>query len=423
MDARLCSCQGKEVIRLTECRSSGTDLEVVLDLGRQPLGNGFRGPEDHAEEVMFDLLCGFSEESCLFQLVEQPAAEIMFHDEYAFKTGTSGAMVHHFTAIAATLADKFSLEPNDSFVIELGSNDGTFLRPFAKRGVRHLGVEPSANVAAMSEEFGVRVLTEFFSPDVAAAILEADGKADLIYAANVMCHIDGIRGVAEGMANLLSDRGVVVFEDPYLGSVLEKNAYDQIYDEHVFLFSALSVRNIFAPFGLELIDVERLPVHGGSMRYTLAANGHRDVSCAVGELIGRERDLGMHRTQTYHDFAGRVAKSGRRLRETLERLAAEGSDIVAFGATSKSTTVYNYSNVGPDLIRVIFDNTPSKQGRLSPGVHIPVVPDTGFLDSGADIAFLGAWNHKKEILEHNRAFTERGGRWLTHVPEVALLDG
>jgi SAM-dependent methyltransferase len=406
---------------MAECRSSGTGLEVVLDLGRQPLGNGFRRADDQSEEVFFDLRCGFAEDSCLFQLIEQPPAEEMFHDEYAFKTGTSGAMVEHFTQLAGTLGEKYNLESSDSFVVELGSNDGTFLKPFASRGVRHLGVEPSANVAAMSQEAGVRVLTEFFSIDAAATILASDGKADLIYAANVMCHIDGIRGVAEGMSSLLSDRGVVVFEDPYLGSVLEKNSYDQIYDEHVFLFSALSVQRIFAPFGLELIDAELLPVHGGSMRYTLAKSGSREMSEAVESVIRREYDMGMHLTQTYHDFARRVAESGRRLNEVLQQLAAEGTNIVAFGATSKSTTVYNYSNIGPDLIREIFDNTPSKQGLLSPGVHIPVVPDTGFLDSGADVAFLGAWNHKAEILTHNSAFTQRGGRWLTHVPEVALV--
>jgi methylation protein EvaC len=408
---------------MTVCRSFGAELEVVLDLGRQPLGNGFRFPDDESEEVFFDLRCGFSEVSCLFQLIEQPPAEEMFHGDYAFKTGTSGAMVRHFTELAASLVDKYSLGPDDSFVVELGSNDGTFLKPFAKRGARHLGVEPSANVAAMSEEAGVHVLTEFFSPDTAATILGSHGDADLIYAANVMCHLHGIRGVAEGMSNLLSDRGVVVFEDPYLGSVLEKNSYDQIYDEHVFLFSALSVQSIFAPFGLELIDAELLPVHGGSMRYTLVKSGNRAVSTAVGDVISWERSVGMHRTQTYHEFAARVAESGRRLHEELERFAAAGTDVVAFGATSKSTTVYNYSKVGPEHIRVIFDNTSSKQGRLSPGVHIPVVPDPGFLESGADVAFLGAWNHRAEILEHNRAFTERGGRWLTHVPEVVLVDG
>ena len=408
---------------VARCRSSGSELEMVLDLGPQPLGNAFRYPWDESDEVFFDLRCGFTEDSCLFQLFAQPPAEDMFHEEYAFKTGTSGAMVGHFTELSGRLRQDYGLESDGSFVVELGSNDGTFLKPFAESGVRHLGVEPSVNVAAISEENGVRVITQFFSLDTAATILASDGQADLIYAANVMCHIDGIRGVAEGMANLLSDRGVVVFEDPYLGSILERNSYDQIYDEHVFLFSALSVQGIFAPFGLELIDAEWLPVHGGSMRYTLAKNGHRRVSPAVNDIIGRERAMGMHMTQTYLDFAGRVVESGRRLHEELERLAAEGTDVVAFGATSKSTTVYNYSKVGPELIRVIFDNTPSKQGRLSPGVHIPVVPDTSFLDSGADVAFLGAWNHKAEILHHNRAFTARGGRWLTHVPEVAFVNG
>lgn len=408
---------------MSSCRTSGSPLEVVLELGKQPLGNGFRLPDDESEEVFFNLRCGFSEESCLFQLIEQPPPEKMFHDEYAFKTGTSGTMVRHFTQIAETLADKYRLKSDGSFVVELGSNDGTFLKPFAQRGVRHLGVEPSTNVAEMSRDAGVRVLNEFFSPEIAKTILDSDGNADLVYAANVMCHIDSIRGVAEGVSNLLSDQGVLMFEDPYLGSVLERNSYDQIYDEHVFLFSALSVRNIFAPFGLELIDAELLPVHGGSMRYTLSKSGMREASSSVTDIIHRELALGMHLTQTYHEFAERVAESGRRLHEELERLSAQGTEVVAFGASSKSTTVYNYSGVGSDFISAIFDNTPSKQGRLSPGVHIPVIPDTGFLDSGANVAFLGAWNHKAEILRSNRAFTERGGRWLTHVPEVSYVDG
>lgn len=407
---------------MTACRSSGKELEVVLDLGQQPLGNGFRLPDDSSEEVFFHLQCGFEEQSCLFQLIEQPPASTMFHGDYAFKTGTSKAMVRHFTDLANVFAATYALNPDSSFVVELGSNDGTFLKPFAQQGVRHLGVEPSANVAAISQKAGVRVLADFFTPTSANAIMESDGKADLIYAANVMCHIDDIRGVAEGVSNLLSDRGVMVFEDPYLGSVIERNSYDQIYDEHVFLFSALSVQSIFAPFGLELIDAEFLQVHGGSMRYTLAKSGSKPVSSRVSDVLRTELEMGMHQTQTYIDFAERVANSGHRLHEKVVRLAEKGNKIVAFGATSKSTTVFNFSNVGPELIQAIYDNTPSKQGRLSPGVHIPVVPDTGFLDSGADVAFLGAWNHKTEIFQQYGAFTERGGRWLTHVPKVSFVD-
>jgi len=407
---------------VTTCRSSGTALVKVLDLGLQPLGNGFRQPDDESPEPFFHLECGFAEKSCLFQLIQQPAPEAMFHDDYAFQTGSSLFMVSHFTDIARHLRRRYLLTTRDPFVVEIGCNDGTFLKSFAADGIRHLGVEPSANVAGMAASAGINVTPTFFSKESAFGIEERYGKADLIFAANVMCHIGQIQDVAEGISSLLGPTGVFVFEDPYLGSVVERNSYDQIYDEHVFLFSALSVGEIFAPHGLQLIDVEWLPVHGGSMRYTLAKSRSRSPGATVMERLAWERHLGLDRTETYLRFAERVAQSGQRLRDFLASLVAEGLDVVAYGATSKSTTVYNYSRIDTDLIRCIYDNTPSKQGRVSPGVHIPVYAEEGFADSGADVAYLGAWNHANEITTRNSFFTERGGRWLTHVPEVSLIE-
>jgi methylation protein EvaC len=407
---------------MTACRASGEPLEVVLDLGRQPLGNGFLTGERFQDENFFDLRCGFSESSYLFQLIEQPSAESMFHDDYAFITGTSRRMVEHFTSLAISLVDQLSLSDAHRLVVELGCNDGTFLAPFAERGIRQLGVEPSGNVAEMAQARGINVMREFFSPDVAESIKSTEGSASLVYSANVMCHINEISGVAEGIANLLAPGGVLIFEDPYLGDVIEKISYDQIYDEHVFLFSALSVQKIFEPHGLELIAVENLPVHGGSMRYTLAPAGVHAVTASVAEGLARETALGMRETSRYLEFAKRVQESAVALRDQLAQLHGSGASIAAYGATSKSTTVYNYADIGPDLISRVYDNTPTKIGKFTPGKHIPVVDEQLFLNEHPDVAYLGAWNHQKEIRSRNHTYAETGGRWLTHVPRVEFLE-
>jgi methylation protein EvaC len=406
----------------SSCRLSGSPLEVVLDLGRQPLGNGFLMPSDYSHEYFFSLQCGFSEETKLFQLMEQPKRELMFHQDYAFFSGTSQRMKQHFADFAHDVVEKGFVSDTSSFIVELGSNDGIFLGHFAQKGIPHLGVEPSGAVADAAEAQGVRVTRDFFDTALARRIAQEDGQADVIMAANVMCHIPDINELAQGISLLLKDEGVLIFEDPYLGDIVRLTSYDQIYDEHVFLFSALSVQKIFSTVGMELIDVQPQSTHGGSMRYTLAKTNRMVVSPAVHELIERELAQGLDKTQTFLDFASKVKESARALKKEMEDLRGQGKSIVAYGATSKSTTIYNYADIGPNLIDYISDNTPLKQGKFSPGMHIPIFDEDRFRDSPPDYAFLAAWNHEKEVREANRTFEQIGGQWLSHVPEVHFLE-
>lgn len=404
----------------SNCRLTGEPLDLVLDLGRQPLGNGFL-EEPISDEYFYPLQCGFSESSRLFQLMEQPEPSLMFHQDYAFFSGTSSRMVKHFESFADSVIRRGYIAGPDSFIVELGSNDGIFLRNFASKGIAHLGVEPSGAVADISEQRGVSVMRAFFDRSTAQRIQNERGPADVISAANVMCHIPDLQGLADGIALLLKEDGVLIFEDPYLGDVIRLGSYDQIYDEHVFLFSALSVQAIFDMVGMELIDLEPQQTHGGSMRYTLGKSGRHDPKPIVGEILAAEIAQGLHQTCTYHEFAVRVAESGRQLREALEALKRDGRTIAAYGATSKSTTIYNFAGIGADHIDFICDNTPIKIGKLSPGVHIPIVEEEYFRTYSPDVAFLAAWNHEREIREHNVAFETGGGRWLTHVPKVRFL--
>jgi methylation protein EvaC len=387
-----------------------------------PIANGFLTAEQVANEYFFELAPAFCNNCGMFQLVEQPQPDKMFHDQYAFYSSTSRYMQIHFDAFAkAVMQDILSGRP-DPFVVELGSNDGIMLRHFHDRGIRHLGVEPSVNVADVARGRGIRTISAFFSPALAEDIVAEHGHADAILAANVMCHIPDLRGIAAGVQRLLKPDGVLIFEDPYLGDMIAKTSYDQIYDEHVFIFSATSIRRAFAPQGLDLVDVAPQTTHGGSMRYTLAPKGSRIASPRVQAQLELERSQGLDEAETYLRFRQNCEASRASLMQTLGGFRAQGRRVVGYGATSKSTTVTNYCGITPEHIEFISDTTPIKQGKLSPGVHIPVRAYEEFTRRYPDYALLFAWNHAAEIRDKEKAFIAAGGKWIAYVPDVKVFS-
>ena len=402
------------------CRSCDTPITAFMSFGRQPIANGFLAREQIPNEQFYEMEVAVCPHCSLFQLIEQPAPETMFHADYAFFSQTSRGMQDHFEAFAKwVMAEK--LKAKDPFVLELGSNDGIMLRHFAAAGVRCLGIEPSANVAAAARRIGVDTISEFFSAALARRLRAERGPVDVMLGANVMCHIPAIRDIAAGVVELLKPEGLLIFEDPYLGDVIEKTSYDQIYDEHVFLFSVRSVAAAFGPFGLAVVDVLPQSTHGGSMRYVLGRPAHHPVSARVTAQIALEDGLGLSDPKTFERFRDKCERSRRALRELLVDLAGQGKRVVGYGATSKSTTIMCYSGVTPDLIEFISDTTPIKQNKLSPGAHIPVLPPERFWSNYPDYAVLFAWNHAKEIMARETEFIARGGKWIVHVPEVHIV--
>jgi len=356
----------------------------------------------------------------MVQLTELVAPEMMFHENYAFFSSTSKAMAKHFEEFAASVKSKYLGE--NPFVVELGSNDGIMLQHFASDGIRHLGVEPSKNVAEVSNQKGILTVSEFFSRDFAEKVRSIHGPADAVLGANVMCHIPTMHSVIGGVKLLLKPKGVLIFEDPYLGDIIEKTSYDQIYDEHAFYFSVTSLDYLFARYDMEIIDVAHQTTHGGSMRYTVAHRGAWPVAQAVLDQRAKEESLGLSSAETYTRFRKNVEKSRDDLMALLRRLRAEGKTIAGYAATSKSTTVTNYCRITPDLVEYISDTTPIKQNKFSPGVHIPVRPHAEFCANPPDYALLFGWNHAKEIKAKEREFVERGGRWIVYVPRVEVQE-
>jgi methylation protein EvaC len=402
------------------CKVSKTALTTVIDFGMQPLGNGFLDRENIQDEYFFHMEIGFSEVSMMLQLIEQPAPEKMFHDKYAFYSSTSKFMEEHFKSFAQQVFRSGYIS-DDPFVIELGCNDGIMLKYFAMEKIRHLGIEPSLNVAQEANKQGVCTISEFFTEELAESIVLEHGQADAFLAANVMCHVSDIVNVVKGIKKLLKPSGVVMFEDPYLGDVVAKTSYDKIYDEHVFIFSALSIKYLFGLHAMELIDVTHQKTHGGSMRYVLAHKGAYSVNDSVTQLLEREKAQGLDQLATFEDFRSNVKQSRSRLIDLLTGLKANGKRVCGYAATSKSTTILNYCGIGPDLIEFICDITPIKQGKYSPGMHIPVVPYETFKNNPPDYAVLLAWNHAEEIMAKEKEFSAAGGKWIVHVPEVKVI--
>jgi len=272
----------------------------------------------------------------------------------------------------------------------------------------------------VAQNKGIATTVRFFDGACAEAIATEHGSADAVVAANVICHVPDIASVAAAVKRLLKPTGVFVFEEPYLGDMVQKTSYDQIYDEHVFIFSVRSVARIFAAQDMEVVRADPQPTHGGSMRYTVAPRGSRPVEPSVARQLAVEERLGLGRPETYERFRDNCMKSRDGLTALLKRLRGEGKRIVGYGATSKSTTVLNYCGIGPGEIDFISDTTPVKQGKYTPGSHIPVRSPERFHSDLPDYAVLFAWNHRDEIFEKEIEFARRG-KWICFVPEVAIV--
>ncbi len=406
---------------MTSCRICAGAVDQVLDLGRQPSANRFPLPEQASDEFLFQLAIGMCRACTMVQLITDVPQEIRYHDAYLYQASGSSSHRQHFQRVAGRLLST-ELTGADPFIVEIGCNDGVMLATIAEAGVRHLGVEPATAVAELARAKGVTVRTTFFDESAAAEIRAAHGPADVIFGANTICHIADQPGLFRAVETLLSDGGVFVFEEPYVDTIIEQMAFDQIYDEHVYYFTARSVQAMARRLGFELVDVAHVPLHGGEIRYTIARPGRRTPTPAVAELLDREKVRGLADPVALARFAGAVAGVRRDLVALLRDLRASGHTVVGYGAPGKTATVTNYCGIGPDLVPFVCDSTPTKQGRLVPGSRIPVRPPEAFAAARPDYAILFAWNHAEEIMAKEREFSERGGRWILYVPEVRVVS-
>lgn len=405
---------------MAECLICNIKVDPFMNFGKMPMGNGFLPQDEFEQEYYFNLSVGFCDNCKMVQLTERVDPDKMFTDHYPFFSSTSRRMWMHFEEFADNVIDNYA-NSKDPFVVEIGSNDGIMLQHFAKSGIRHLGIEPSSNVAQIAINKGLKTITKFFNVQLAQEIIQQQGKADAILGANVMCHIPDLNSVIAGVKILLKPSGVLIFEDPYLGDIIEKTSYDQIYDEHVFYFSVSAIKNLFKEYGLDVVDIAPQSVHGGSMRYTISHKGAYKVSNRVHSILKKEETLGLTKPEIFLKLRQNIERSREELMTLLYDLNKKGKRLAGYGATSKSTTLINYCGITLDIIEYISDTTPIKQGKFSPGAHIPIRSYEEFCGHYPDYALLFAWNHAEEIMEKEQKYKKAAGKWILYVPKVQVV--
>ena len=387
-------------------------FKEFLDLGRHPIANAFLKEEDFDDEFFFDLKVCWDTDTNLVSIKNFVEPERIFNQDYPYNTSNSFPMIRHFENTARMLDETF--KPNS--ILEIGSNSGPFIKNFENN--KSFCVEPCGNFAKVTEDMGYKTYCDFWTTDLARDIISKDGHMDLIYAANCICHIHDLDDTFKGVKELLNPSGIFVFEDPSLLRILERGSYDQIYDEHPHIFSVIALDNILRRNGLKIFRVDNLFVHGGSNRIYASHIDSGLAGDSVRQNINEEMVFGLDQFETYEIFADRVKTSKKVLNRKLSNLTKNGKRIVSIGATSKSSTVFNYCGIDSSLIECVTDTTPAKQGLFTPGSHIPVVSRDSVNLNDYDYAFLGAWNFKEVIANKESEFVKSGGKFITHVPEV-----
>ena len=392
----------------------------VLDLGRVPLANALLTAQQLQEpEDRFPLELYFCPQCALVQIAETVPPARLFRD-YAYASSFSDTMVEHARGLVATLIGRRGLGPA-SLVIEVASSDGYLLQFYKQRGIPVLGIEPAANIAelAIATE-GIPTLVEFFDEELARRLAAEGRLADVIHAHNVFAHVPDPNRFVGGVKQVLKPDGVAVVEAPYVRDLIAKLEFDTIYHEHFSYYSLSAVEALCRRHGLVINDVELVPIHGGSLRLFMAHAGS-PASARVGELLAKEKSEGLLSFDYYRDFGDRVSRLKQQLLALLHQLQEQGHRIAAYGASAKGSTLMNAFGIDRRLVEFVVDRSHLKQGRYTPGNHLPILPPEALLERRPDYVLLLTWNFAAEILAQQAEFRRGGGKFIVPVPEVTVI--
>jgi len=391
-----------------------------LDLGLTALANKFITKEElSCTEASYPLTVGFCHSCNHIQLTEIVPPKEMF-EEYLYVSSASDTLKNHLYDLSDTVVKRFGLGP-EHLVVDIGCNDGTLLSGFRRHGVRVLGVDPAANLAALTHHIGIDRYVGFFNANTASEILTNWGPAAAITATNTFPHIPELQDFISGIKKILAAGGVFVIEAHYLVDLLEQCAFDTIYHEHVSYWSLGAMIRIFERAGMEIVDVERLPIHHGQIRVFVQRQGEGWVRPTVAKVLETERDLGIDQLATFRRFGARTQKIKTDLQNKLQDLRGAGKTVVGYGAPAKGNTLLSYLDIGPNLVPYIADRSTLKQGRYTPGMHIPVVPPDRLLTDQPDYVLLLAWNFADEIVDQQAEYRRQGGKFIIPVPDVRII--
>jgi hypothetical protein len=441
------------------CRSCGNSRSTeILDLGMQPLANNLLRQEDLSKvEPRFPLRLAVCQSCWLLQIIDL-VPPVQLFSEYLYFSSFSDLMLRHAKQAAERYIREFSLD-EQSLVVEIASNDGYCLQNFQRARIPCLGIEPAQNVAKIAREKGIETLVEFFGAALAQRLVEGGAlaatqhgtrntehatrtpgapspippsvgsvpsvcysrQADLILGNNVFAHAPDTNDFVAGLRILLKPKGRIILEFPYAADFIEKGEFDTIYHEHVFYFSLTALEPLFARHGLEICQVERLPIHGGSLRLFAGHVGAHPRHASVDQLRAEEQGKGMRSLAYYEGFTQRVLKLKSALLTLLQDLKRQGKSIAAYGASAKGSTLLNFFGLGHETLDFVADRSTYKQGRLTPGTHLPIVSPEKLLDKRPDYTLLLTWNFADEILDQQKPYRVNGGKFIIPIPQLTVL--
>lgn len=407
---------------VTICRSCGTDLgRTVFDLGSVPLANAYPSSEQECEtEARYPLRVRLCERCWLIQLDEVVPPDRLFSD-YAYFSSYSDTWVSHAQQFVDVMSGRWHLDAS-SLVVEVASNDGYLLRHFVARGVPVLGVDPAENVVAAALDAGVPTEVGWFGSALAENLVARGVRADLLVANNVLAHVPETNDFVAGLARVLAPDGILTIEFPELATMLVGAQFDQIYHEHVFYFSLVSCEPLLRRNGLRVIDVVRLPTHGGSLRIVACHDSASlDEQPSVALKRHDEQRLGLANVSAYEAFATAANRRARSVRAFLDKAAENSQTVAAYGAAAKGSTLLNYCGVSTREIGYVVDRSPHKQGQYLPGSHLPIVSIDRLLSDRPDFVFVLAWNLLDEVVGSLPEVVEWGGRFVTTMPDLTVL--
>jgi SAM-dependent methyltransferase len=405
------------------CRFCGTALtDTVVDLGMSPLCESYLRPEQlNAMEPFYPLHVYVCRTCWLVQLEQYVSADDIF-TEYAYFSSFSDSWVQHAREYTEKMIDRFGFDSSSS-VVELASNDGYLLQWFVKAGVPALGIEPAANVAVAAEERGVPTLVRFFGRELATELAAEGRHADLLLGNNVLAQVPDLNDFVGGMKILLAPDGVLTMEFPHVLRLIDENQFDTIYHEHFSYFSVHTTRTILNHHGLELFDVEEIPTHGGSLRVygRHVEDATKPVTPAVARLLEEEAAFGITDVARYTRFAEQVMETKRGILELLIDLKRAGKRIAGYGAPGKGNTLLNYCGIRTDFLDFTVDRSTYKQGRYTPGTHIPILEPDEIRRERPDYVFILPWNVKDEIMSQMAGIREWGGQFIVPIPSARIV--
>ena len=404
------------------CRFCGTPLyQTVVDLGMSPLCESYLRQDQLNEMEAFYPLHVYVCDNCFLVQLEEYVSPKKIFTEYAYFSSYSASWLEHARSYSRMATERFGID-DTSLVVELASNDGYLLQYFAKAGIRVLGVEPALNVADAALKKGIPTLTRFFGVELAKEMASLGQQADLLIGNNVLAQVPDLHDFVKGMQIVLTPKGAITMEFPYLMELIKKNQFDTIYHEHFSYFSFTTVEKIFAAHNLKLFDVEKIPTHGGSLRIYAchAEDRSKQVNSRVEALRAHEEKAGVKTLGYYISFSEKVRETKRKLLEFLISTKEQGKSIAGYGAPGKGNTLLNYCGVRSDFLDYTVDRSPYKQNKFLPGTHIPIFDPAKIDETKPDYLLILPWNFRDEVIKQMAHIRSWGGKFVVPIPEVRV---